>query len=132
MKIKIRKDNNLQPRFRDGWRGQHGPDHWEESEPYFVNPRGVLIHRVRSVRTYRDGEKVTHYSMTCLCGEQFGFHNLENLVAEPPEGRLLCARCESVAAEKGLPSSEELTGRHVHVGKLVAKQVCCQDRKDAN
>ena len=44
----------------------------------------------------------------------------------PPDDALLCSRCEAVAVEAGLPSADSLAGRHVHLGKCVAVQTCCQ------
>lgn len=134
MTVALKHDNNLQPRFREGWDARIlGPEHWTESEPFFTNPRGILIHRVRSVRSYKNTVGVvTHYSTTCHCGNQFHFDDVACLVAVPPDGRLLCERCESIAVKNKLPTSEQLAGKHIHIGRLVAKQVCCTEQRESN
>ena len=97
---------------------------WSSCAPFVENSRGVLIHRPRSAQTitiHREPHKAIHY----WCGNGVaGKRNLSFLSA-PPEDKLLCARCEAQAVKAGLPSAAELTGRHVHLGKVVAVRVCC-------
>lgn len=47
----------------------------------------------------------------------------------PPDDRILCARCEAIAVANGLPSADELAGRHVHKGGVVAVATCCDKVK---
>ena len=53
-----------------------------------------------------------------------GKRNLTFLAA-PPADKLLCEACERSAVLAGLPSADELAGRHVHIGKIKAVQTCC-------
>lgn len=105
---------------------------WRESFPFAVNPRGVLVHRLRSINThYRGGEK-SHHSATYLCGNCFCFkigQEREVLVATPPKGRLLCLFCDYRARRLKMPDSDKLAGRHVHRGVVKAHQVCCQRKE---
>lgn len=102
---------------------------WRESYPFAVNPRGLLVHRVRSINThYRCGVK-SHHSATYMCGNSFCFDlGSENnvLLASPPKDRLLCHACEAIVAKRGLVGSDKLAGRHVHRGTLYVRQMCCQ------
>ncbi len=43
-------------------------------------------------------------------------------------GKILCERCEDAAVKAGLPSADELSGRPVHKGGVVAVATCCQNR----
>lgn len=97
---------------------------WASCAPFVENSRGVLIHRPRSAQTITI-HKEPHIAVLNWCGNGFaGKRNLSFLSA-PPEDKLLCARCEAQAVKAGLPSAAELTGRHVHLGKVVAVRVCC-------
>lgn len=103
---------------------------WKRGRPFFQNPRGLLTHRVRSVKTHlRDG-KISHYSCDYLCGNGGRFDSRDDLLIEPPEGRMVCQLCEFTAKRQGKPSADELVGRHVHVGKLRVEQVCCHPNKN--
>lgn len=114
---------------RPGWH----VDAWLTAEPFFVNPRAQLTHRVAAVNTmYQDGE-ISHYCVRYLCGNGAHFEDpVACLVAVPPEDRLVCTMCEFKAEQAGLKSSDELAGKHVHKGKLVPVQTCCQNHKGRN
>jgi len=104
---------------------------WRESLPFFFNRRGVLIHRVRSALTFVRGGVPGHSWIHYLCSNT-GSLDRGELLAEPPADRLVCAQCEAFAASHGMPSADELCGRHVHVGKIRAEQTCCRDQREAN
>lgn len=95
---------------------------WIESLPFFRNPRGLLIHRVESVVTMIHASGRTHNGIHYLCNAQTTADG--EFLAEPPANRLVCQACELAAKRKGKPSSEELVGRHVHVGKIRVERVC--------
>lgn len=98
-----------------------------DSPPFYVNPRGILIHRVRAVcRHLRNGE-VSHSSVTYWCGNQNCFHDESQLVSEPPKNRLLCSYCEAKAEAAGEVKADTIVGRHVHRGVLRAFKTCCID-----
>lgn len=99
---------------------------WAACAPFVENSRGTLIHRPRSGSTYNI-HRLPHVSVHFWCGmaSSSDGKNLTFLAA-PPEGKILCARCEAIAVANGLPSADELAGRHVHVGRTVAMATCCE------
>lgn len=104
---------------------------WEHSPPFFLNPRGILVHRVRHVGTmFRDG-KESHHHVRYLCGNGCCFELGavdDAFFDDPPSDRLVCAFCEAKAARMGEPTADALAGRHVHRGILKAHRVCCGSR----
>jgi hypothetical protein len=104
---------------------------WKRSRPFMVNPRGLLVHRVRYVTELRREGKVTHLYVGYLCGNGCLSHEDvidDCLLDEPPKGRLVCSFCECRAAHERLPSADKLVGRHVHKGGLRVFQTCCQHK----
>jgi len=99
---------------------------WASCAPFVENRRGILIHRPRSVATHTI-LKPPHFAVAYWCGatanNSVGVENLTFLEA-PPSNAILCERCEQNAVAAGLPSAEELAGRHVHIGKLKAILTC--------
>jgi len=78
------------------------------------------------VTTHKLGEKYKpHIGMQCWCGTSFSGTKKFTFLDVPPEDKLLCAKCEVKAVEAGLPSAHQLTGKHIHLGGVVAVQVCC-------
>ena len=82
------------------WTGWWGPN------PPFHTPVIVLTHHVRPPVEMGGGTVFT-------------------FLDAPPDGKLLCDRCETMALALGMPSADSLVGRHVHRGKVVAVQTCC-------
>ena len=103
--------------------------HWTSAKPFVENTRGVLIHRPREVSTHTLFSE-PHLGVTFLCGNTVSSRNTLTFLDAPPEGKLLCDRCETMALALGMPSADSLVGRHVHRGKVVAVQTCCQ--KESN
>lgn len=100
--------------------------------PFFYNPRGLLIHRVRAVTDHlRDDGKIRHTSVHFQCNN-FTFVRAGTEFQRVPAGRLVCAACEAFAAHRGKPTADKLAGKHVHVGKIRVEQVCCTEHKDRN
>lgn len=107
---------------------------WKKSPPFFANPRGILTHRVRSITTHLHnyhsyGKPDRHHHVDYCCGGGANSSTCEGLTDEPPASRLLCERCEQLAIEAGLPSADELAGRHVHVGRVKPFRTCCRDKE---
>lgn len=99
---------------------------WKEASPFLENSRAVLIHRPRYVTTHKIGEKwKAHIAVECWCGNTFTGTKKFTFLDVPPSSKLLCARCEANAVNHGQPTAESITGRHVHIGRLVAQQMCC-------
>ena len=100
--------------------------HWSEVEPFVMNDRAVLIHRPRYVSEHQISNRYeSHLSVEAWCGTVFSGRKQFTFLDAPPEEKLLCARCEEVATKRNMPTAESLVGRHIHLGKLVAAQICC-------
>lgn len=98
---------------------------WSRSQPFIENALGVLIHRPASVAVRYNAIGGTYLSANHLCGAMVcGGSDKLTFLAAPPEGMLVCQRCEEKAKELGLPSSSDLAGRHVCVGKVRAHNTC--------
>lgn len=124
MKLALQKDKRLRPEFKCL--------PWLSCSPFVENSRAVLIHRPRTVTTHKIGSKYkSHIAIGCWCGNSMTGTTKFTFLDAPPEGKLLCARCEGKATEAGLTSASSLAGRHVHVGGVVAVRSCCNDGKDA-
>jgi hypothetical protein len=102
---------------------------WKECAPFVVNPRGVLIHRARAVVTYHVNGRIRHSHVDYWCdgGCCFDTSDTNIFVTDPPESRILCARCEAKAVDAGERPAAEIAGRHVHTGGVRAYRTCCQD-----
>lgn len=116
------------PLERTAFHVKHGFS-WVSCAPFVENSRGVLIHRPRSGATYNI-HRHPHVGVTFWCGMSVSSDG-KNLtfLAAPPNDRILCARCEAIAVANGLPSVDELAGRHVHKGGVVAVATCCDGVK---
>ncbi len=114
--------------------GKEGDDysHWSRSLPFFRSSAGVLLHRVSSVLDFIKNGKVTHSAVHYLCNNTSFVRRGAEFVADPKaDGRLVCTACERVAQQKRLPSADKIVGHHVHLGRLIAVQVCCCDHTGA-
>lgn len=92
--------------------------------PFIENTRAVLIHRPRWISVYRTNPKKPHLGVHYLCGN--GTIGDKNIIFldRPPANKLVCHNCERIALAGGLPSSDEIAGHHVHLGKVVAVRTC--------
>ncbi len=97
---------------------------FKKSKPFVMNDLAVLIHRPRTIALY-NLHKYPHLGIHQWCGNAHTGMKKFTFLDEVPVGRLLCAACEARALMAGLPSADVLCGRHVHLGKMVPKQVCC-------
>jgi|GEM_PF-6705417 len=97
---------------------------WASCAPFVENRRGLLIHRPRTVATFTLLKK-PHFAIGYWCGNHAN-NNSGNItfLDAPPAGAILCERCEELAVRAGLPSAEQLAGRHVHIGKIKAVLTC--------
>lgn len=94
---------------------------WTKALPFFLNSRGVLIHRVESVTTYhihRHPHTAVHY----LCNGQTVSPG--DFLSEPPANRLVCQACELAAKQKKKLSADAIVGRHVHTGRIRVERAC--------
>lgn len=99
---------------------------WKQTLPFNVNPRGILVHRVRCGRSHFWYGKRSHDSVNYWCCNSVSGKGV-NLTDAPPADRLLCAHCERLAVEAGEPTAEELAGHHVCIGVLKAFRLCCRN-----
>ncbi|MCP4470526.1 MAG: hypothetical protein GY815_07545 [Gammaproteobacteria bacterium] len=105
---------------RGGWRNPSYQleMHCRSSLPFVVNSRGVLTHRVRYLTQHKLPGNRPHLAVSMWCGS--GQNGLEKFtfVGESPRERMTCVRCEQMAIEAGLPSSADLAGAPVALGKV--------------
>ena len=97
---------------------------WASCAPFVENTRGVLIHRPKTARNITLLGK-THVAILYWCGNGVAGKRNLTLLEVPSEEALVCKRCERNAVAAGLPSASAIAGRHVHLGKVVAVQLCC-------
>lgn len=109
-------------------RAGKGVVHWTACEPFLENTRGVLIHRIRHVTAIKTGARwKTHLAVRCWCGNSMTGTKNFTFLSAPPDGKIVCARCEDAAIEAGLPTSDQLAGKHVHTGGVVVARRCCEN-----
>lgn len=101
---------------------------WNRSVPFAKSTRGVLLHRVKSGETFlRDGVRThDHVGFWCGNGANHGQGSKVEFYESPPDEYLVCERCEESCKRHGEKSASELAGRHIHVGRIVAKRACCE------
>lgn len=120
------------PRHRHDDDGGFKQVNYEESAPFFSNPRGVLIHRVRSLyRLSCDLQDGPWWIVDYWC-ENFGrgHDEIDDLLLFDPGEKLICTRCEALAVAKGEPTSSELAGRHVCTGVVRPVNTCCDSSQN--
>lgn len=101
---------------------------WTSCEPFVDNAKATLIHRVRHVTTHQiDHKYKPHLAVHAWCGASFTGTKKFTFLAEPPAGKLVCARCEEVATKRNMEPSDAIAGRHVHLGRTIAVATCCAD-----
>lgn len=101
---------------------------WKMAAPFVVNPRGVLVHRVKDASTMFqkwDHKEQVEVRDVCTYWCNNGCHSAMEFFENPPDDRLLCAACEANAVKHGEKTADELAGRHVHIGVLKAHRTCC-------
>lgn len=99
---------------------------WTASKPFVENTRAVLVHRPKHVTTHNLGMgRKSHISVSAWCGNVATGTKKFTFLDAPADGLLVCARCEEKALAAGLPTSSELAGRHVHLGRVVPERTCC-------
>lgn len=98
---------------------------WKKGKPFVENSKGQIVHRLRGGATYQNLRKA-HIGVDFWCGmaTTSSGDNLTFLDA-PPEGKILCARCEAIATSRGLTPAGTLAGRHIHIGGVQAVRTCC-------
>lgn len=106
---------------------------YDESAPFFKNPRGQLVHRVRSLFSLdapwnRSGKPWFVVDYWCensgRCYSIDAGDVVDGGLLFDPGSLLLCSRCEANAVIHGEPSGSQLAGHHVCVGKLRPVNVC--------
>lgn len=104
---------------------------WRSCLPFMENSRATLIHRPRAVATVAKSaiQKRPYLIATMHCGTSMVNSEHWTFLSEPPAGKIVCARCEALAVHSGLPTSDELCGRHVHIGGVKAFITCCQPKE---
>ena len=101
--------------------------HWKTCLPFLDNKLATLIHRPRYVTLYRVGQRPPHLAVGNWCGNTMVGKRKFTFLPTPPSGRIVCARCEENATRSGLPATDQLAGRHIHKGGVVAVPHCCKE-----
>lgn len=93
--------------------------------PFFRNPRGYLVHRVRRILMIRHGGVFSHFSIGYHCGNFTTQKDLEGLLSAPDSERheYLCIPCEMRAIVAGKPVAASLAGKTVKLGRVSAGAV---------
>lgn len=123
--VELQKPHNWQ-KFQHGLWTKH---FWKACLPFFVGQRAQLVHRVRFAGTFFNRGMIAHSSVQYWCGNFSSLSHATELTADPPNDRLLCELCEAKAVRAGEKPADELAGRHVHKGKLIARRSCCAERE---
>ena len=86
----------------------------KRSLPFVESLQGEYTHRVRHV-TLHNGLAKAHFSVTCWCGMTIciSARRKGRLVAEPGEGRPICATCEGRVVGAGVVGEREIAGKAV-------------------
>lgn len=121
------KKQQVSKKHRANLRRQHGEIRdWSAVVPFFANPRGVLVHRVKCAGTFVDAEgNSRHHAVYYFCGGSCCTHSVEGFTDKPEPAAVLCHRCEAMASNEQKPTADQLAGRHVHVGHARAVRTCC-------
>lgn len=123
MKLALQKDKRFRPEFNG--------IQWLSCSPFVENSQAVLIHRPRTVATHKINDKYkSHIAIGYWCGNHHCGTTKFTFLDAPPEGKVLCSRCEEKATSAGLPRASDIAGRHVHVGGVVAVRSCCNDERN--
>jgi hypothetical protein len=114
------------PRSQHGERdGRFKQLNYKKAAPFFANPRGVLIHRVRALyRLAFNGREWWIVDYWCENGGRSD--DVDSDLLFDPGDKLICTRCEANAVAKGQKSSSELAGRHVCTGVCRPVNTCPQ------
>lgn len=113
---------------------QAGDERFQQTDyafaaPFFENPRGVLIHRVRSLF------QLTFHGRSWFIVEYWCENSARPEVVDSgllfdPGVKLICRRCEALAVSKGQKTSSELAGRHVCTGMCIPVNTCCPNNQN--
>lgn len=122
--VKLEKPNK--PDRNASWWSTY---YWNACLPFFIGRNAKLIHRVRYAHTHFRHGVLSHSTVTYWCGNINSISHPSELTADPPTDRLLCEGCEHRATTHDQRSADELAGRHVHKGRLIAKRSCCAERE---
>lgn len=96
-----------------------------QCKPFVRNLRAKLIHGPKHSEVYKCGNRRPHLAITCYCGSSFTAGEKMSFIDAPDQEEIVCARCEEAAVNSGKPTSDELAGRHVHIGGIKAFKMCC-------
>ena len=100
-----------------------------QSAPFYFGPTSKLVHRVKTMTKLKTPwERLPRFLVEYWClGHAYNATELvvdDCLFFVPPEGALVCHRCELNAVQAGLPTSDELAGTHVCLGTCKPINIC--------
>lgn len=99
---------------------------YEKSAPFFENPAGVLIHRVKALYSLRwkDRDKDPWWIVDYWCCNTGRSESIDDGLLFDPGKKLVCARCEALAVAAGEKTSSQIARRHVCIGECRPVNVC--------
>ncbi len=98
---------------------------YSQAAPFFANPNGVLVHRVRALYRLTVSESRSWWIIDYWCGNGGRSDAIDDELLFDPGKKLICARCEALATTAGEPMSSKLAGRHVCTGVCRPVNTCC-------
>lgn len=110
------------PKYKDKMNPQYL--YWKSCLPFVENRLGVLIHRPKRVHTLVAHHGFRNLAIETWCGNSQNGMDKFTFLSAPPDGKVVCARCEMMAIENGLLSSDDIVGRHVHIGHVKPVITC--------
>jgi hypothetical protein len=115
------KPPKMNHQARDGRFRQVDYDH---AAPFFHNPRGVLIHRVRALYRLTFHDYPSWWIVDYWCENGGRSDDVDSDLLFDPGEKLVCARCEANAVAHRQKTSSELAGRHICIGICRPVNVC--------
>lgn len=103
---------------------RYGQLNYTHSAPFFENPRGILIHRVRALYRLSFGDR-DWWIIDYWCENTAHSKAVDPGLVFDPGKKLICTRCEANAIAHEEKSSSELAGRHVCTGSIRVVNNCC-------
>lgn len=103
---------------------------WKKSVPFYINHRGVLVHRIKAAASHlNENGSIHHCSIDYWCGNCTTSRHGEftDLRSIDVSAIVVCESCERRATQNGFPTTDLLVGQHVHVGRAKAVRTCCKE-----
>lgn len=119
-------DLDVKPRFK----GSNRIYAVKKCEPFVKNKMAKLVHRVRHFGVHKISGREPHFCVDYICGNSSaGGSDKFLFVPSLSSADVVCARCEEAAIQAGMPTSSEISGRHICIGGVKVYSMCCPDKE---